>query len=93
MTTFLVVWTLVIAAAVVLVLAIYLIAIAYFLYRAGGGAGSHLARLAGGLAAVRQNAAPLEQRMATIAKALAALRGELQAVDVSLTEAVQSLRP
>ncbi len=90
--TVLVVWTLVVATAIVLVLAIYLIAIAYFLYRAGGGSSSHLARLAGGLVAVRQNAAPLEQRMRDIAKALVALRGELQSVDQYLAETVQATR-
>jgi hypothetical protein len=89
--TFLVVWTLAVATAVVLVLAAYLIAIAYYLYRAGGGPKNHLAQLAGALVAVRQNAAPLEQKMATIAKALAALRGELQAVDEYLAEAAQTL--
>jgi hypothetical protein len=90
--TFLVIWTLVVATALVLVLAAYLIAIAYYLYRAGGGPRSHLAQLAGGLVAIRQNAAPLEQKMTAIAKALAALRGELQAVDEYLAEAAQSLR-
>jgi hypothetical protein len=90
--TFLVVWTLAVATAVVFVLAVYLVAIAYYLYRAGGGPRSHLAQLAGGLAAVRQNAAPLEQKMATVAKTLAALRGELQAVDEYFAEAAQTLR-
>jgi len=92
MLTFLVVWTLVVATAIVAVLAAYLIAIAYYLYRAGGGPKSHLAQLAGGLVAVRQNAAPLEQKMAAVARALAALRGELQAVDEYLAEAAQALR-
>ena len=92
MVAFLVIWTLSVATALVVVLAAYLIAIAYYLYRAGGGPRSHLARLAGGLVAVRQNAAPLEQKMASVAKALAALRGELQAVDGHLAEAAQTLR-
>jgi hypothetical protein len=90
--TFLVVWTLAVATAIVLVLAAYLIAIAYYLYRAGGGPTSRLAQLAGGLVAVRQNAAPLEQKMAAVARALVALRGELQAVDEYLAEAAQTLR-
>jgi hypothetical protein len=90
--TFLVVWTLIVATALVVVLAAYLIAIAYYLYRAGGGPRSHLAQLAGGLIAIRQNAAPLEQKMAAIGKALVALRGELQAVDEYLAEAAQTLR-
>jgi hypothetical protein len=90
--TFLVIWTLAVATALVVVLAVYLIAIAYYLYRAGGGPRSHLARLAGGLVAVRKNAVPLEQKMAAVAKALAALRGELQATEEYLAEAAQTLR-
>jgi hypothetical protein len=85
-------WTLAVATALVVVLAAYLIAIAYYLYRAGGGPRSHLAHLAGGLVAVRQNAAPLEDKMAAVAKALTALRGELQATDEYLAEASQTLR-
>ena len=92
MVAFLVIWTLSVATALVVVLAAYLIAIAYYLYRAGGGPGSHLAQLAGGLVVVRQNAAPLEQKMAAVARALAALRGELQATDEYLAEAAQTLR-
>jgi hypothetical protein len=91
--TFLVCWTLALAAAVVLAVAGYLMAIAWFLYRTGGGRRSHLANLAAGLAAVRDNARPLEQRVAAAARALAALRGELQAVDEYLAEAVQTTRP
>ena len=92
MVAFLVIWTLSVATALVVVLAAYLIAIAYYLYRAGGSPRSHLAQLAGELVAVRQNAAPLEQKMAAVAKALAALRGELQAIDEYLAEAAQTLR-
>ena len=92
MVTVLVIWTLTVATALVVVLAAYLIAIAYYLYRAGGGPRSHLAQLAGGLIAIRQNAAPLEQKMAVVAKALAALRSELRAVDEHLAEAAQALR-
>jgi hypothetical protein len=90
--TVLVVWTLALAAAIVLVLAAHLIAIASYLYRAGGSGRSHLAKLAVGLAAVRDNAAPLERRMAEVARALVALRGDLQAVDEYLAEAVQTVR-
>jgi hypothetical protein len=90
--TFLVIWTLAVATALVVVLAAYLIAIAYYLYRAGGGPRSHLAQLAGGLVAIRQNAAPLEEKMAAVARALVALRGELQATDEYLAEASQTLR-
>jgi hypothetical protein len=92
MVTFLVVWTLAVAIALVVVLATYLIAIAYYLYRAGGSRRSHLAQLAGGLVAIRQNATPLEQKMAVVAKALVALRSELQATDEYLAEAAQTLR-
>jgi hypothetical protein len=92
LTTFLVTWTLALAAAVVLALAVYLTAIAYFLYRAGGGRRSHLARLAEGLVAVRNNAAPLEGHLAAAAQALAALRHELQEVEESVTEAAQAIR-
>lgn len=92
MTTFLIIWTLILAGAIVLALAGYLLAIAYFLYRAGGSSRSHLAQLAGGLVAVRENAAPLGQHLATVAQALAALRRELQAVDDHLAEAAEALR-
>jgi hypothetical protein len=85
-------WTLVLAGAIVLVLAVYLTAIAYYLYRAGGYRGSHLARLAEGLVAVRANAAPLGQQLTAAAQALAALRHELQEAEESLTEAAQAIR-
>ena len=91
LTTFMVTWTLVLAGAIVSVLAVYLTAIAYFLYRAGGNRRSYLARLAEGLIAVRNNAAPLERQLAAVAQALAALRHELQEVDESLTEAAQAI--
>ena len=91
LTTFVVIWTLVLGGAIVLVLAVYLTAIAYFLYRAGGNRRSYLARLAGGLIAVRNNAAPLERQLAAVAQALAALRHELQQVEESLTEAAQAI--
>ena len=38
----LIIWTLVLAAAIVLSLAVYLSAVAYFLYRAGGSRSSRL---------------------------------------------------
>ncbi len=89
---FLILWTLVLAAAIVLSLAVYLSAVAYYLYRAGGGGRGSLAQLAGGLVAVRGNAAPLERHLATVAGALVALHGELQAVDASLTAAARTVR-
>jgi hypothetical protein len=91
-TTFLVTWTLVLATAIVLALAGYLTAVAYYLYRAGGHRRSHLARLADGLVAVRDNAAPLGRQLAAAAQALAALRRELQEAEGSLTEAAQAIR-
>ena len=91
-TDFLIVWTLALATAVVLALAVYLTAIAYYLYRAGGSRRSNLARLAGGLVAVRGNAAPLERQLGAVAQVLVALRNELRAVEASLTEAAQVVR-
>jgi hypothetical protein len=90
--TILVVWTIIVAAAIALALASYLTAIAYYLYRAGGSKASYLAQLAGGLVAVRDNVTPLKDKVATVAEALAALRRALQAVDESLTEAAQAIR-
>jgi hypothetical protein len=92
MTTFLVAWTLLLAAAIVVALAVYLTAIAYFLYCAGGSRNSHLARLAEGLVTVHTNAAPLERQLTLAAQALAALRRELQDADLSLTEVAQAIR-
>ena len=92
LTTFLAAWTLVLAGAIVVALAVYLTAVAYFLHRAGGGRRSHLARLVGGLAAVRVNAAPLGRQLAAAAQALAQLRHELQEVEESLAEAAQAIR-
>ena len=63
-TDFLIAWSLVLAVAIVLALAVYLTAVAYYLYRAGGSGRSNLAQLAGGLVAVRGNAAPLERQLA-----------------------------
>ena len=91
-TTFLVTWTLVLATAIVLALAGYLTAVAYYLYRAGGHRCSYLARLTEGLVAVRDNAAPLGRLLTAAAQALTALRHELQEVEESLTEAAQAIR-
>ena len=62
------------------------------LRHARGSHRSNLARLAEGLIAVRNNAAPLERQLAAVAQALAALRHELQEVEESLTEAAQAIR-
>lgn len=83
---FLIYWTLAVAAALVLALAFYLSAVAYFLHKAGGGSRSHLAKLADGLGAVRDNVAPLRRRLTTVASALASLREELRQVEDRLSE-------
>lgn len=80
-------WTLVLAAAVVLALAVYLIGVALKLYRAS----QHLAKLAAGLIQVKTNAAPLEERLTTIAGALSALRGEFERVDGNLRSTAEAL--
>lgn len=85
--TILTTWTLVLAGAIVLVLAVYLIAVAVKLHRAS----QHLSALAGGLLQVRNNAAPLEERLTTIAGALSALKKELAAVDEHLGRAQDAL--
>ena len=72
LTTFLVTWTLVLAGAIVLALAVYLTAIAYFLYRAGGSNRSYLARLAEGLRALDSGLRSVERDLAA---ALANLKG------------------
>ena len=91
MLQYLVIWTLSLTAVIVLVLAVYLIAIAYYLYRAGGSERSNLAQLVGGLKAVRDNAAPLGGHLTALGGGLTALRGELQAVDSSLSDAGEIL--
>lgn len=90
--TFLTIWSMVVAAAIILALAVYLIAIAYYLYRAGGSGASYLAQLARGLIAVRENTAPLEKSLTTVAQALATLRNQLRAVDHHLAETAEALR-
>ena len=87
----LLIWTLALAAVIVLVLAVYLIAIAYYLFKTGGSKNSHLAKLVGGLRAVRDNAAPLDRYLSALGGGLIALRGELQAVDSGLGDAVEIL--
>lgn len=87
----LVIWTLALTAAIVLALAGYLIPVAYYLYRTGGSKSSHLAKLVGGLQAVRDNAAPLTGHLTNLGGGLTALRGELQAVDSRLGDAAEIL--
>lgn len=88
----LIIWTLGLTAAIVLALAGFLIPTAYYLYRTGGSKDSHLAKLVGGLKAVRDNATPLSGHLASLGGGLTALRGELQAVDGSLADASEILR-
>ncbi len=83
MTTLLVYLTLGVTAAIVLVLVVYLIGIIIALY----GAKKNLAKLAGGLVAVRDNTQPLGQHLqsingglSTLLKGLLAVNGDLAAV-------------
>jgi hypothetical protein len=92
MITILVAWTVVVAAAIVLALAGYLVAIAHFLCRAGGGRNSHLAKLTAAVSVIADNVKPLEARVAIIAGALAALRGELALVDRKLARTAAAFR-
>lgn len=72
--------TLIAAAIVVVVLVVYLVGIAYFLWKADG----HLVKLAGGLQAIQGHARPLPEHLATINGALGALRGDLRETDAHL---------
>lgn len=81
------IWTLVLAGAIVLVLAVYLIGVAIQLYRAS----QHLQKLAGGLVLVRTNAEPLEERLTTVAGALSALQDAFHRVDENLKSTVRAL--
>lgn len=87
-----IIWTLVLATAIVLLLAGYLVAIAWYLYRAGGNQKSLLAQLAGGLTGVAANVKPLDEKIATIAGALAALRDELLTVERNLGRTADAVR-
>ena len=93
MLTILTVWTLALALVIVLVVAVYLIAVAYYLYKAGGSKNSNLARLVGGLQAVRDNVKPLDAHVTALGAGLTALRGELLSVDSALADAGEILSP
>ena len=80
MTTLLLYLTLAVIGAVVLVLVVYLVGIIIALARAR----SSLAKLAGGLIAVRDNTQPLGQHMQDINGGLSALRDGLLAVNDDL---------
>jgi hypothetical protein len=85
------IWTLALTAVIVLVVAAYLIAIAYYLFRTGGSGNSHLTKLVGGLKSVRDNATPLRGHLTKLNDGLVALRNELHAVDGSLSDAAEIL--
>jgi len=85
------IWTLALTAVIVLVVAAYLIAIAYYLFKTGGSKNSHLGKLVGGLKAVHNNAAPLDRHLMNLGEGLTALRSELQGVDASLGDAAEIL--
>ncbi len=74
-----------VAVLVVLVLAAYLIAIAYYLWKAD----RHLAELVDGLEATRRYVRPLPERLTTINQALGALRASLQSTDRHLAGAAR----
>jgi uncharacterized protein YoxC len=69
--------TLVAVAIVVLVLVVYLVGIAYYLWRAD----RHLVKLAGGLQAIQGHVRPLPEHLGTINGALKALRDDLRGAD------------
>ncbi|MDQ6624224.1 MAG: hypothetical protein M3Y86_12180 [Verrucomicrobiota bacterium] len=80
-------WTLGLTAAIVLALAVYLIPVAWFLYRTS----VHLTKLVGGLKAVRENATPLTGYLTNLGGGLTLLRDELMGVDGSLADASEIL--
>ncbi len=80
--------TLFVVAGVVAVLAVYLILIAVSLIRAN----RNLARLVGGLEAIRDNTKPLAQDLSTINNAAGLLRNQLITVDEHLRGIIQAVR-
>ena len=88
MSTLLTRLTLVVAAAVVGVVAFYLIQIAAALIQAN----KNLAALAGGLEAIRENARPLEEDLATINGAAVAVRDGLHGVDDNLVKIIHAVK-
>ena len=69
--------TMVAVAIVVLVLVVYLVGIAYYLWRAD----RHLVKLVGGLQATQGHVRPLPEHLGTINGALGALRDDLRGTD------------
>lgn len=79
--------TLAVVTAIVVVLAISLILIGLALHRAN----HNLVALAGGLAAIRDNTAPLTSDLPTINGAAVALRDRLLAVDGNLVGTIRAV--
>ncbi|MBA3417071.1 MAG: hypothetical protein H0U10_17765 [Chloroflexia bacterium] len=88
METVLIRLTLVVVAVIVVVLAVSLILVALSLVRAN----RNLARLVGGLEAIRDNAAPLGADLTTINGAAVALRDGLLGVDDNLRRIIRLVR-
>ncbi len=84
MVTLLALVSLVLALVVVLVVAYHLIGI-YLALRKGRG---HLARLAGGLAQIRDDTAPLNAKLGTVNAGLSALAPPLLAANANLARIV-----
>jgi hypothetical protein len=81
--------TVIVAAAVVGVVAAYLMQIAVALGRAN----SNLAKLAGGLEAIRNNTAPLAGDLGSINSAAVTVRDGLIAADANLVKVIEAVRP
>ncbi|MGH9173776.1 MAG: hypothetical protein ACRD1H_05445 [Vicinamibacterales bacterium] len=88
MESFLMWATLVVVAVIVLVLAVALILIAVALRNAN----RNLAKLAGGLEAIRDHTSPLANDLTTINGAAVALRDRLLAVDGNLVGIIRAVR-
>jgi hypothetical protein len=83
------VWlTLLITAAVVGVVAAYLVQIAVALTRAN----NNLSKLAGGLEAIRRNTAPLAGDLGSINSAAVAVRDGLTAADANLVKVIKAVQ-
>jgi uncharacterized phage infection (PIP) family protein YhgE len=81
--------TLAITVAVVGVVAAYLVQIAVALTRAN----NNLAKLAGGLEAIRNNTAPLAEDLGSINSAAVTVRDGLIAADGNLVKVIEAVRP
>jgi len=77
--------SLIVTAAVILVLVVYLLGIIYALWSAG----SNLQKLAGGLIAIRDNTDPLGEHMQAVNGGLSSLLVELLAVNNNLAAIVK----